>query len=121
MTSSDPASSETTIGILAPSAEDRELIRGELSALSWVRVGLEVDQYSVAPGDRSVRRFLEVQPEVIIVDMEDPRLAIQTLPCRLEMARWSQAPTRAGQPRTRPRAMVVAEAVAAEVGVAPRA
>ena len=79
MTSSDPASSEITIGIVAPSAEDRELIRGELGALSWVRVGLEVDQYSVAPGDRSVRRFLEARPDVIIVDMEDPRLAIQTL------------------------------------------
>lgn len=73
------ASTEITVGILAPSEETRELLRLQVNATGLAAVEVEVDQYCAASGDRPTRRFLESRPDIIIVDMQDQRAALQTL------------------------------------------
>jgi pilus assembly protein CpaE len=71
--------SEIIVGILSPSAEASEVLRMQLNATGLAAVKLEVDEYCVAKGDRSTRRFTENQPEVIVVDMQDKSAALQSL------------------------------------------
>jgi pilus assembly protein CpaE len=73
------ASPELTLGILAPTELDREVLRSQVNAIGWVTVVVEVDQYCAASGDRATRRFVETRPEIIIVDMEDPPAAVKAL------------------------------------------
>lgn len=73
------ASSEITVGILAPSADTRELLRIQLSTTGLASVEVEADQYCSNQSDRSARRFVESPPDIIIVDMQDPQAALQTL------------------------------------------
>ena len=68
-----------TVGILAPSTEVREILRSQLEATKQATVELEVEQYCSASGDRTTRRFMDVRPEVIIVDMDDPEAAVRAL------------------------------------------
>lgn len=70
---------EITVGILSPSAEASELLRVQLSATGLAAVKLEVDEYCVAKGDRSTRRFAESRPDIIVVDMQDQAAALQSL------------------------------------------
>lgn len=71
--------SEVTLGVLATSVEDRELLRTLVKTTGFARIEVEIDQYCAAPGDRSTLRFVEARPEVIVVDMGDPRAAMQAL------------------------------------------
>jgi pilus assembly protein CpaE len=70
---------EITLGVLATSREDRELLRTLLAALEFVRLEVEVDQYCATPADRPTLRFIEARPDVIIVDLEEPQAALQAL------------------------------------------
>jgi pilus assembly protein CpaE len=72
-------STEITVGILAPSAEDGEQLRSQVNASGLAEVGVEVAQYSAASDDRPTRRIIDTQPEIIIVDMEDPTATIKIL------------------------------------------
>jgi pilus assembly protein CpaE len=71
--------SEVTLGLLAVSAEERQRLQSLVRLLGFARLEVEVDQYCATPGDRPTLRFIEGRPEVIIVDMEEPRATIQAL------------------------------------------
>jgi len=73
------ASEQISIGILAPSAEVRELLRQQINATGLGTVEIEGDQYCAAYGDRATRRFIEVRPDIIIIDMQDQQAAAQSL------------------------------------------
>jgi pilus assembly protein CpaE len=67
------------VGVLASSAEAREMIRIQISTTGLAQVEVEADQYPANSGDRAVRRFSEVRPDIILVDMEHPQAALQAL------------------------------------------
>lgn len=72
-------SAKIKVGIVAPSGRTRAQLRKVANATELAEVGLEVGQYCLANGKGSTRRFLEVEPDIILVDLEDPEAAIQTL------------------------------------------
>lgn len=72
-------SARIKVGIVAPSAKARARLRKVVSATELAEVSLESDTYCLGKGKGSTRRFFEVQPEFIMVDLEDPEAAIQTL------------------------------------------
>src|SRR6266404_1446839 len=67
------------IGILSPSAETREMLNLLVGATGLASIDVEVDQYCSSYGDRPARRFIETRPDIIIVDLEDPRCGIQSI------------------------------------------
>jgi len=67
------------VGVLASSAEAREMMAAQISATGLAQVEVEADQYPANPGDRAVRKFAEIRPDIIIVDMEHPQAALQAL------------------------------------------
>jgi len=67
------------VGIVAPSDRTRAQLRKVANATGLAEVSLEVGQYCLANGKGSTRRFLELEPDIILVDLEDPAAAIQTL------------------------------------------
>ena len=71
--------SDITIGILAPQAETREALRTLAQATGMASVQLEVAEYCALRGDRPSRRFVEANPDVIVVDMHQPQAALQAL------------------------------------------
>ncbi|PYS54620.1 MAG: hypothetical protein DMG13_07530 [Acidobacteria bacterium] len=70
---------DITVGILAPGAETREALRTLAEATGMASVQLEVPEYCVLRGDRPSRRFVEANPDVIVVDMHRPQAALQAL------------------------------------------
>ncbi len=73
------SSAKTKVGIVAPSDRTRARLRQVASSLSLAEVSLEVDQYCLGKEQGSTRRVLKVQPDIILVDLEDSEAAIQTL------------------------------------------
>src|SRR6185295_12465892 len=71
------ASELIAVGIIAPSAETRELVRIQANATGLASVEMESDQYCALYGDRVSRRFIEAQPNIIIIDMQDPQAGLQ--------------------------------------------
>jgi pilus assembly protein CpaE len=69
----------TVVGILSPAAETREFLHGQLQAANFAFTQVEGDQYCMEKADRTARRFLEAQPQIILVDMQDPQAALQAL------------------------------------------
>jgi len=67
------------VGVLASSAEAREMMRIQISTTGLAQVEVEADQYPANSGDRAVRRFAEFRPDIILVDMEHPQAALQAL------------------------------------------
>ena len=72
-------SANIKVGIVAPSDRTRAQLRKVANATELAEVSLEVGQYCLANEKGSTRRVLEVQPDIILVDLEDPEAAIQTL------------------------------------------
>ncbi len=72
-------SAKIKVGIVAPSDRTRAQLRKVANATELAEVSLEVGQYCLANGKGSTRRVLEVQPDIILVDLEDSEAAIQTL------------------------------------------
>lgn len=72
-------SEKIKVGVVAPLLETRKLLSNQVSATGLADVIMEVDQYCLRKGNGSTRRFVEVQPDIILVDMEDLEAAIQTL------------------------------------------
>jgi pilus assembly protein CpaE len=67
-----------TVGIIAPSAETRELLRIQVNATGLGSIEIESDQYCSVYGDRTTRKFIEAAPDVIIIDMHDPQIGLQS-------------------------------------------
>jgi len=70
---------ELTLGVLATSLEERELLRSLVRVLGLRRLVVEVEEYCAAAGDRSTLELVEARPELIIVDMQDPRAGLKSL------------------------------------------
>ncbi len=70
-------SQQITVGIIAPSAETRELLRIQVNASGLASVEMESDQYCGVYGDRTTRRFIEADPDIIVIDMQDPQAGLQ--------------------------------------------
>lgn len=79
MSNTDTISARIKVGIVAPSMKTRARLREAVIAIKLAEVSLEADQYCPGKGKGSTRQFLEVQPEFILVDLENPEAAIQTL------------------------------------------
>src|SRR5262249_16388379 len=67
------------VGVLASSAETREMMSVQISATGLAEVEVEADQYPANPGDRAVRRFAEIRPDIILLDTEHPQAALEAL------------------------------------------
>jgi DNA-binding NarL/FixJ family response regulator len=65
-------------GIIAPSADIRDLLRAQVNATGLASVEMESDQYCTVYGDRITRKFIEAQPDVILIDMQDPQAGLQS-------------------------------------------
>ena len=72
------ASELLAVGIIAPSAENREFLRIQVNATGLASVEMESDQYCSVYGDRITRKFTEAEPDIIIIDMQDPQAGLQT-------------------------------------------
>jgi len=70
---------DINIGILAPSDEDREALRRQVEELGVANVSLEMEHYCSAAADRPTARFVESAPDIVIVDLEEPEAALETL------------------------------------------
>jgi pilus assembly protein CpaE len=70
---------DITVGLLSPFPETSELLRAQVHATGLAAVKVEVDEYCIATGDRSARRFLESAPNIIIVDMHERANSLQSL------------------------------------------
>lgn len=71
------ASELLTVGIIAPTAENREFLRIQVNATGLASVEMESDQYCSVYGDRITRKFTEAEPDIIIIDMQDPQAGLQ--------------------------------------------
>ncbi len=71
-------SEKVKVGVIAPSLETRKLLSNQVSVTGLADVIMEVDQYP-RKGNGSTRRFFQMQPDIILVDMEDLEAATQTL------------------------------------------
>jgi|SoiMethySBSTD1v2_1073268.scaffolds.fasta_scaffold415514_1 pilus assembly protein CpaE len=67
-----------TVGIIAPSAETREFLRIQVNATGLASVDMESDQYCSVYGDRTTRKFIDAQPDIVIIDMHDPQAGLQS-------------------------------------------
>jgi pilus assembly protein CpaE len=72
-------STDITLGILTPSAEARDMHRAQVSALGLNFVEADVGPHLSSMNEREMRALTKAQPDIIIVDMDDPVSAIRTL------------------------------------------
>ena len=70
---------QISVGILAPSAEVRESLAVHVEATGLAEVKVRVDEYCAVEDDHPTATFLEAQPQIIIVDMQDVRAAVKAL------------------------------------------
>jgi pilus assembly protein CpaE len=73
------ASSRISVAIVSPTTETRTILRNLIEETGLASVLLEVDQYCATYGDRPTRRIIDVQPQVILVDMNDSKAAVRAL------------------------------------------
>jgi hypothetical protein len=67
------------IAILSPSLETRTIFRDVINQTELAFVQVEVDQYCATFGDRSTRKIIDAQPQIVLVDMTDPKAAVRAL------------------------------------------
>ena len=72
-------SEKVKVGVIAPSLETRKLLSNQVSVTGLADVIMEVNQYCLSKRNGATRRFVEMQPDIILVDMEDLEAATQTL------------------------------------------
>src|SRR5213594_1535238 len=72
-------STKIRVGILVPSVEARQLVCSQVSSTGLASVAVESDQYCAVAGDQAARRFIEVRPDVILIDIQDLQAGIQSL------------------------------------------
>lgn len=68
-----------TVGILATVPEARDSLTGHVESTQLGNVTLKMDEYCAVEDDYPTQRFIEARPDVILVDMQDQRAAIQSL------------------------------------------
>lgn len=67
------------VAILSPSLKMRAMIRQLVEATSLATVQQEVDEYCATFGDQPTRLLVEAQPQIILIDMDDPKVANRAL------------------------------------------
>ena len=67
------------VGILAPSPEVRESLAVHVEATGLATVKVRADEYCSVEDDHATTLFLEAQPSIIIIDMQDVRAAVKAL------------------------------------------
>ena len=70
---------QISVGILAPSPEVRESLAVHVEATGLATVKVRVDEYCAIEDDHATSTFLEAQPNIVIVDMQDVRAAVKSL------------------------------------------
>jgi pilus assembly protein CpaE len=68
-----------TIGILAPLPDIRDSLKGHIEATQLAVVKITADEYCAVEDDYPTQRFIEARPDIIFVDMQDQRAAVQSL------------------------------------------
>jgi pilus assembly protein CpaE len=68
-----------SVAILSPIMDTRAIFRNIVEETGLASVQLDVDQYCATFGDHPTRRIIEAQPQVVIVDMNDPKAAVRAL------------------------------------------
>jgi pilus assembly protein CpaE len=66
-------------GILSPSSEMRDHLRSLFHAANIANVDVEGERYIRDKSDQTARRFAEMQPQIILVDIQDTDEALQSL------------------------------------------
>jgi len=67
---------QTIVGILSPSSEMREFLRSQFYAANIANVNAEGEKYIRDRSDQTARKFAEVRPQIILVDIQDPDEAL---------------------------------------------
>jgi pilus assembly protein CpaE len=73
------ASGKISVGIQAFLPEEQDSLIGHLEAIQRAELKIVMDQYSEVEDDYPTQRFLEAQPEIILVNMRDKRSSIRSL------------------------------------------
>lgn len=67
------------LGVLSPTSEGRASIQAHAESTQMATVRVVADQYCAVEDDYPTQTFIDAQPDVIIVDMQDERAAIKAL------------------------------------------
>ncbi len=70
---------KVSVGIIASTIEMKNSLTSHLEATQLADLKVSLEQYCEVEDDYPTHRFLEVQPQVILVDMHDERAAIKAL------------------------------------------
>jgi pilus assembly protein CpaE len=73
------AAPQINVAIISPSMETQSMLRSLISETKLASVEMEVDQYCATFGDRSTRQIIDAQPQIVIIDMYDPKAAVRSL------------------------------------------
>jgi len=68
-----------TVGTLTPSSSATAALRAQLRETGLVTVAVEVTEYCRSRTDWQTRRFLEVRPDVILIDGQDVEAALTSI------------------------------------------
>jgi pilus assembly protein CpaE len=66
-------------GIMAVLAETRESLSAHIASTQLADVKISLDEYCAEEDDYPTQRFLEAQPEIVLIDMHDQRAAIKAI------------------------------------------
>lgn len=67
-----------TVGVLASSPELAGVLRAQIRATGLGTVAVEVTQYCRSRSDMSTRRLMDSHPDIILIDADDPALAVES-------------------------------------------
>jgi len=68
-----------SIGIMAPLAESRDSLSGHIASTQLADVKITLDEYCAEEDDYPTQRFIEAQPDIVLIDMHDQRAAIKAI------------------------------------------
>ena len=68
-----------TVGTLTPSSAAAAALRAQLRETGLATVAVEVTEYCRSRTDWQTRRFLEVRPDIILIDAEDVAAALTSI------------------------------------------
>jgi pilus assembly protein CpaE len=70
---------QINVAIISPSLDTQQMLRSLIAETRLASVQMEVDQYCATFGDRATRQIIEAQPQIVIIDMYDPKAAVRSL------------------------------------------
>lgn len=70
---------DVTLGVMAPSLEERDLLRSVVRVLGLRRVVAEAEEYCASPADRATLLMIEARPEIVVVDLQEAAAAVHAI------------------------------------------